>query len=536
MATVDVRPLDSSVIATIGDRAGDPMGSVAKAYSLANMVDQNQMNKLALSQAEEDRAKQQDIERIVKAGKYDTPQGYWDTGAALTKAGHPEAAQSFLKLGSDVSTGKYTQQIQKLDLAARNQDVIAGAFDNIVSKVTALQNAPGKPPSEDTLNALTRTMAIADANDLKKNHPELAAQVDQFLKDPANLTYSGIMELERKSNVGQQLLAQTRASLQLSANLAKDRATTAETEARTKALQEGRLVPVQMPDGSVQYVPSSQAAGAKVGKVGGSGFGMQQATTPAGQALQRSFAELGDRVSYGQMRMFNFDQIAADPKYKGMSPDQVAATIVGNIQHTAAGQQVRTAFDKGKQGDTVRSLNVAIQHLSVLSDIGSKLDNDNVRSVNALYQALGKQFGTTAPVNFDFAKQIVGDEVVKAVVGSNAGSVSDRQNLQGEFSRASTPAQLAGVIQTAQQLMSGQLKGLRDQFVSGLSGVSSAKDATAEFDAKLDPATRKALEGRKGDGAATLPPTNAQGWRLMKDAQGNQAYVSPDGKQFQEVQ
>lgn len=31
------------------------------------------------------------------------------------------------------------------------------------------------------------------------------------------------------------------------------------------------------------------------------------------------------------------------------------------------------------------------------------------------------------------------------------------------------------------------------------------------------------------------PPTNQQGWRLMTDAQGNRAYVSPDGSQFEEV-
>lgn len=37
--------------------------------------------------------------------------------------------------------------------------------------------------------------------------------------------------------------------------------------------------------------------------------------------------------------------------------------------------------------------------------------------------------------------------------------------------------------------------------------------------------------------AATPTPaaTNAQGWKLHTDAQGNRAYVSPDGKQFQEV-
>jgi len=35
---------------------------------------------------------------------------------------------------------------------------------------------------------------------------------------------------------------------------------------------------------------------------------------------------------------------------------------------------------------------------------------------------------------------------------------------------------------------------------------------------------------------AARPATNAKGWKLMKDAKGNQAYVSPDGQQFEEAQ
>lgn len=35
--------------------------------------------------------------------------------------------------------------------------------------------------------------------------------------------------------------------------------------------------------------------------------------------------------------------------------------------------------------------------------------------------------------------------------------------------------------------------------------------------------------------AAALPPRNAKGWALQEDARGNRAYVSPDGRQFEEV-
>lgn len=38
-----------------------------------------------------------------------------------------------------------------------------------------------------------------------------------------------------------------------------------------------------------------------------------------------------------------------------------------------------------------------------------------------------------------------------------------------------------------------------------------------------------------GGDQSKLPMQNAQGWRLMTDAQGNSAYVSPDGTQFQEA-
>lgn len=53
---------------------------------------------------------------------------------------------------------------------------------------------------------------------------------------------------------------------------------------------------------------------------------------------------------------------------------------------------------------------------------------------------------------------------------------------------------------------------------------------------KLDKnATLKSVMSAKGAPAAPAP-VNAKGWKLMSDAKGNQAYVSPDGKQFEEVQ
>lgn len=120
-------------------------------------------------------------------------------------------------------------------------------------------------------------------------------------------------------------------------------------------------------------------------------------------------------------------------------------------------------FSTGKQGNTVRSLNVAMDHLDTLSQLGDALRNGNVQSFNKVAQALAEQTGQPAPTSFDAAKKIVSDEVVKAIVGSGGG-VSDREEASKAFDKVSSPAQLAGAINTAKRLMRGQLHGLEKQY------------------------------------------------------------------------
>lgn len=120
-------------------------------------------------------------------------------------------------------------------------------------------------------------------------------------------------------------------------------------------------------------------------------------------------------------------------------------------------------FTTGKQGNTVRSLNVAMDHLDTLSQLGDALKNGNMQAFNKLSQNLAAQTGSAAPTNFDAAKKIVSDEVVKAIIGSGGG-VGDRDEAAKAFDKASSPAQLAGAINTAKRLMRGQLHGLEKQY------------------------------------------------------------------------
>jgi hypothetical protein len=123
----------------------------------------------------------------------------------------------------------------------------------------------------------------------------------------------------------------------------------------------------------------------------------------------------------------------------------------------------RVKFTSGKQGDTIRSLDVAVTHLDQLQTLADALHNGNVPLFNRIGQQLAQSTGSAVPTNFDSVKQFVTDEVTKAVIGSGGG-VGDREKAAEILSRVQSPAQLAGAIYQIKGLMAGQLKGLGQQY------------------------------------------------------------------------
>lgn len=154
--------------------------------------------------------------------------------------------------------------------------------------------------------------------------------------------------------------------------------------------------------------------------------------------------------------------------------------------------KARNDFATGKNGNTVRSLNVAVQHLDQLGQLSGALGNGNVQAFNQLGQAYAQQTGSPAPTNFEAAKQLVSDEIVKAIVGSGGG-VADRENAAATISKASSPQQLAGVIQTYQGLMSGQLSGLKQQY--------EKSTGLTDFEDYLAPETKAKLQSHSANAA-----------------------------------
>jgi hypothetical protein len=180
------------------------------------------------------------------------------------------------------------------------------------------------------------------------------------------------------------------------------------------------------------------------------------------------------------------------------TPDDIASFAAKFKERGAAA----TAFGTGKQGQQVASFNVSIAHLHTLGLLADALHNGDLVAANKLAKTVQQETGSAAPSNFEAAKGIVGDEIVKAVVGSG-GALGDRQKAQDSINKASSPKQLAGVIKTYKDLMAGQVRGLKKEYENST--------GLTDFDDKLSDATKAEL-GVSGGG---------QPKRRVYDANGN---------------
>lgn len=122
-------------------------------------------------------------------------------------------------------------------------------------------------------------------------------------------------------------------------------------------------------------------------------------------------------------------------------------------------------FMSGKKGDAIRAFNNSLLHLDTLDKLTGALNNGDTKLFNYLGNTFANQTGKPAPTNFESARDIVADEVVKAIIGTGGG-VADRDKAQKAFNTANSPQALRGVFQTYKTLLGGQLLGLSHQYKS----------------------------------------------------------------------
>lgn len=176
-------------------------------------------------------------------------------------------------------------------------------------------------------------------------------------------------------------------------------------------------------------------------------------------------------------------------------------------------------FATGKQGNAVRSFVVTDSHLGTLQELGEALQNKDTQVINRVANRVAQETGSAAPTNFDAAKRIVADEVVKAIVGGQT-ALGDREEAAATIMSASSPAQLSGVIATYRKLVGGQMAGLKNQFESS----TGRDDFADEF--KLSPQLTSYMSANAS--SSQLPQVKTQAdWAALKS---NTQYLDPSGK------
>ena len=170
---------------------------------------------------------------------------------------------------------------------------------------------------------------------------------------------------------------------------------------------------------------------------------------------------------------------------KGTSPADTAANLRTAKQDVTGQTATIKDFSAGQAAKKVTANNTALNHLATMDKLADDLANSDTRVVNLAANAFAKATGSSAPSNFDAAKQLVAGEVMKAVT-ANGGGVTERQEAEKNITSSNSPEQLRGVIKTYKELLGGQLSSLGQQYETG----SGRKD----FNTKLSPATRELLK------------------------------------------
>jgi hypothetical protein len=143
---------------------------------------------------------------------------------------------------------------------------------------------------------------------------------------------------------------------------------------------------------------------------------------------------------------------------------------VAGFTPEALGQKTTTEyFTTGKGAQQVTAFKTAINHLDLLDKLSADLGNGNTQIFNRASQAWAEQTGNPAPANFAAAKNAMSGEVAAALKASGA-TDQEIAKVGDTFSRAQSPAQLQGAINTYRTLLQSKAQNLQQQYQQGMQG------------------------------------------------------------------
>ena len=151
--------------------------------------------------------------------------------------------------------------------------------------------------------------------------------------------------------------------------------------------------------------------------------------------------------------------------------------------------------------------------IGVAREFAANLDTGKYPNLNAIENAISKGTGDVNIVKLHTALNAVINSYARAINPKGTPTVSDKNHARDIVNEAMSKGQIGGAFDVMEQEMA-----------------SSNAAATAGTAPKPHGAATKPTAA-----TTSVPMTNAKGWPLHTDKNGNKAYVSPDGKQYEEV-
>lgn len=424
-------PLDPSIILQArSPQLPDPMALASQAATLRQLGLQSQSSQLGIEQANRNLQQEKTLADLYRNNVDPTTGQVNQQGviSGMAGAGLGEKIPAYQKSLADASKSQTEQQSAQFDFAKKRLDAQANSLATLASD---------PQPTYDKVNA--HLQALVNAGLIK---PEEGAAAMRDLPGPDQLHQYLVQKALSVMDASKRLELMT-------PTFEKVDTGGAQTVGTVDKLS-GKFTPQTTLPKTVS--PDTQANITKDYAVAG----LNPDGTP-GQANQALVKMIGEG------RMIPSDRLESTPRGQAVLAE-VEKQYPGYDVTTARAKQ-KAAYDfgaGGKDAAALRSIGTATKHLDMLNTLVDNLDNTDSPAYNSVANFFKTQTGQTAPKTFDAAKQIVGQEVIKAIV-AGGGGVGERQEAADALSKASSPAQLKSVIATYKTIMGAQHESLLQQ-------------------------------------------------------------------------
>lgn len=176
-------------------------------------------------------------------------------------------------------------------------------------------------------------------------------------------------------------------------------------------------------------------------------------------------------AAFGASRYIPVIDLTDPQKVVMMRAGDAAKAGAGTPQSIAfqTDKSVTKAFTTGKPADTINYFNTATDHLKLLKEAATALNNGDTQLFNSLANRFATATGSPAPTNFDTIRNAVAGELAKTFKGAGA-SDEEIGLITGTVNNSQSPEQLYGSIDNDLKLMAGKMDALKGQYEAGKKG------------------------------------------------------------------